>query len=50
MTRAKKILTTIALILTATAAAASPALADNSMPAPAPDDAMLVAPLENLMP
>ncbi|MFD3379876.1 MULTISPECIES: hypothetical protein [unclassified Streptomyces] len=37
MTRAKKILTTIALILTAAAASASPALADNSMPAPAPD-------------
>ncbi|MCZ4508916.1 hypothetical protein O3Q52_12000 [Streptomyces sp. ActVer] len=50
MTRAKKILTTIALILTTAAASASPALADNSMPAPAPDNPMLVAPLENPMP
>ncbi|MGW3418831.1 hypothetical protein [Streptomyces phaeochromogenes] len=44
MTRAKKILTAIALILTAAAASASPALADNSMPTPAPDTTVPVAP------
>ncbi|MEU9783559.1 hypothetical protein AB0H92_21790 [Streptomyces phaeochromogenes] len=50
MTRAKKILTTIALILTSAAASASPALADNSMPAPAPDTTVSVAPPANSAP
>ncbi|MEV2198281.1 hypothetical protein AB0I02_45990 [Streptomyces phaeochromogenes] len=50
MTRAKKIVTTIALILTAAAASASPALADNSMPAPAPDTAGSVASSANSAP
>ncbi|MFJ8937169.1 hypothetical protein ACIRL0_15900 [Streptomyces sp. NPDC102365] len=37
MTRTQKFLTTLTLILGATAAVASPAAADNSMPAPAPN-------------
>lgn len=50
MTRAKKILTTMALILTAAAASASPALADNSMPAPVPDATASVASSANSAP
>ncbi|MBV1936205.1 hypothetical protein [Streptomyces sp. BV286] len=42
MTRTKKIFATIALLAGVTAAAASPALADNSMPAPPPDNSMPV--------
>jgi len=43
MTRTQRFLTTIALMLGVTGAAASPALADNSMPAPRPADAARVA-------
>ena len=50
MTRTKKILAMIALILGITTAAASPALADNSMPVPAPDTTTFVAPPDNSMP
>ncbi|MDQ0950521.1 hypothetical protein QFZ24_004444 [Streptomyces phaeochromogenes] len=50
MTRAKKTLATIALMLGVTAAAASPALADNGMPVAPPDNGMPVAPLDNGMP
>ncbi|CAM5475453.1 hypothetical protein [Streptomyces aurantiogriseus] len=45
MTRTKKIITTIALVLSATAAAASPALAENHATT-SPQDTV-VAPLEN---
>ena len=50
MTRTKKILATIALMLGITAAAASPALADNPMPVAPLDNPMPVAPLDNPMP
>ncbi|MFE7033068.1 hypothetical protein ACFU9Y_22380 [Streptomyces sp. NPDC057621] len=50
MTRTQKLLTTLTLMLGVTAAAASPALADNSMPAPAPDNPMPVVALDNPMP
>ncbi|MCX4233703.1 hypothetical protein ACH4Y0_07740 [Streptomyces sp. NPDC020707] len=43
MTRTQKFLTTLTLILGAAAALASPAAADNSMPAPAPNGAAPVA-------
>ncbi|MBQ0847287.1 hypothetical protein J8N05_03490 [Streptomyces sp. BH-SS-21] len=45
MTRTKKILATIVLMLGITAAAASPALADNGMPVAPPDNGMPVAPV-----
>ncbi|MET9774832.1 hypothetical protein ABZ023_11290 [Streptomyces sp. NPDC006367] len=48
MTRAKKLLATVALVLGATAAATSPALADSHMPVP-PQDTVVVT-LENPMP
>ncbi|MER7189243.1 hypothetical protein [Streptomyces flaveolus] len=48
MTRAKKPLATVALVLGATAAATSPALADNAMPVPPQDT--VVAPLDSPMP
>jgi len=44
MTRTKKFLAMIALLLGITTATTSPALADNSMPAPPPDNSMPVAP------
>jgi len=48
MTRTKKIIATIALVLGATAAATSPALADHNMPV-SPQDTV-VAPLDHNMP
>ncbi|WP_167459143.1 MULTISPECIES: hypothetical protein [Streptomyces] len=48
MTRTKKIVATIALVLGATAAAASPALADNSVPV-SPQDTV-AAPLDSHQP
>ncbi|MEV7793141.1 hypothetical protein AB0O68_14270 [Streptomyces sp. NPDC087512] len=48
MTRTKKLLATVALVLGATAAATSPALADSHMPTPPQDT--VVAPLDNNMP
>jgi len=48
MTRTKKIIATVALVLGATAAAASPALADSHMPV-APQNTV-VAPLDHNMP
>ncbi|MCX4906415.1 hypothetical protein [Streptomyces sp. NBC_00878] len=50
MTLTKRILATIALILGTAAAAASPALADNSMPTPAPDTSLTVTPSANSAP
>ncbi|MFF3871431.1 hypothetical protein [Streptomyces sp. NPDC001978] len=48
MTRTKKILATIALVLGATAAATSPALANNAMPVSPQGN--VVAPLDNHAP
>ncbi|MFF8878696.1 hypothetical protein [Streptomyces flaveolus] len=48
MTRAKKLLATVALVLGATAAATGPALADNAMPVPPQDT--VVAPIDNPTP
>ncbi|MFJ3985219.1 hypothetical protein [Streptomyces fungicidicus] len=48
MTRTKKVLATIALVLGITGAVASPALADNHMPV-SPQDGYAV-PLDNHMP
>ncbi|MEV0224168.1 hypothetical protein [Streptomyces sp. NPDC050704] len=50
MTRTKKILATIALMLGITAAVANPAMADNSPPVAPPDNSAPVAPLDNTPP
>ncbi|MEV0177391.1 hypothetical protein AB0I00_40625 [Streptomyces sp. NPDC050803] len=50
MTRAKKIVATVALVIGTTAVAASPALANNSMPVTPLDNSMPVTPLDNSMP
>ncbi|MGP4044148.1 hypothetical protein [Streptomyces sp. 2A115] len=50
MTRTKKVLATIALMLGITAAAASPALADQHAPVAPPDSHAPVAPLDRHAP
>ncbi|MER5752392.1 hypothetical protein [Streptomyces sp. NPDC002088] len=51
MSRTKKIVATIALVLGATASAASPALADSHMPvSPQDQSATVVTPLDSHMP